>query len=196
MRDYSSIFQPIFSGVFPFSPVCTPFYAYRYIERIPYRLDTLPYTLEDYDDFTSTFRFLAPLEYSLCESFSNVLKSRVRRYRSFCTSHFDESGHAIFVTLTLSDDYINLPHSTLFTYASRFLKLFGSYALNDDYGKKDNRYHFHALCFTDYINPLLWKYGNCDVKRVYSFTRKLLSYSSKLVNHAFKDYRSRVVYSR
>lgn len=116
-----------------------------------------------------------------------------------------EDNNCVFVTLTFDPKTNIFNDTTGITrkrYVARYLKEQSNcYVANIDFGEKNGQEHYHALVINR-INPLKWKYGNCDVKLVKNCDSdtsvKIAKYISKLTNHAIKETtkRSCIIYSR
>jgi hypothetical protein len=115
------------------------------------------------------------------------------------------SKPSIFFTLTFTDyDLENLSFEQRRKAVCRFLKQFNSlYVANVDFGSENGREHYHGLIQVPKIELSSWrdKFGNINVKRVYSSTdsaTKLAKYINKLTNHCIKNTCKRysIIYSR
>lgn len=114
------------------------------------------------------------------------------------------SGSCIFLTLTFKNDVLeNTSQETRKRYVARALKTMSScYIANIDYGKKNEREHYHAIVLADSVDHKLWKYGNIDFERVRTNEDtspvKIAKYITKLTNHAIKETvkQNRLIYSR
>lgn len=114
----------------------------------------------------------------------------------------------VFVTLTFNDE--TLAKTSVITrrkYVSRFLKLCGAqYAANIDFGRLNNREHYHAVVAVERIPQKaldLWrdKCGVVNVEKIrHSKDNKAVAlYMTKLFNHAIKlntGMNNRILYSR
>lgn len=109
---------------------------------------------------------------------------------------------SIFMTLTFTDDVLaKTSADTRRRYVSRFLNTFGvPYVANLDFGAKNGREHYHGVLQMETINPLEWKFGALNVKKIRSSEDNiaLAKYVSKLTNHAVKETTKRqaIIYSR
>ena len=133
------------------------------------------------------------------------------------------SKHAYFITLTLNNEYVNLQKQTLIRYIKQQLNDIqpNKWILNDDYGDKNGRIHFHVLIFTEYdllytnqvkrqkqhYNLLSWdKYGYSQIKSINvpnineqdfeKTTKRISKYIVKLTRHAIKGTTVKLWYSR
>lgn len=114
----------------------------------------------------------------------------------------------VFVTLTFTDEI--LAKTSVITrrrYVSRFLKACGAeYAANIDFGRLNNREHYHAVIAVDKIPPKaldFWrnKCGAVNAEKIrHSKDNKAVAlYMTKLFNHAIKlntGMNNRILYSR
>lgn len=116
-----------------------------------------------------------------------------------------ESGSCIFLTLTFTNDTLeNTSSETRKQYVSRYLKKVSNcYIANIDYGKKNEREHYHALVQCDGVDGKWWRKncGSIDFERVnvaLDCEIKLAKYINKLTNHAIKETTRKncVIYSR
>ena len=115
------------------------------------------------------------------------------------------NGNCIFLTLTFTNQALEeTSQSTRRKYVSRFLKKYDClYVANIDFGKTNQREHYHALISTNKVNHKDWLYGDIDFKRVrnkniQTDTKRLSKYIAKLSNHAIKETTQRccLLYSR
>lgn len=115
------------------------------------------------------------------------------------------SGSCIFLTLTFKPDILEGTTSeTRRKYVIRYLKKVSTrYIANIDFGKKNEREHYHAVVLADSVDGSWWR-ENCGA---INFERinyqaecdiKISKYINKLTNHAIKETtkRSAVIYSR
>ncbi len=112
-------------------------------------------------------------------------------------------GQCIFLTLTFRNDVLeSTTELTRHKYVARTLKKMAvRYVANIDYGKKNEREHYHAIVLADKVSCKDWPYGNLDIKRIRDFENcnvKLAKYINKLGLHAVKETtrQNRVIYSR
>lgn len=107
------------------------------------------------------------------------------------------SGQCLFLTLTFTNDILSkTSEKTRRTYVARFLKTYSNkYVANIDYGKKNEREHYHAVILCDYVSCKNWTYGNLDIQKIIlndTCNVKLAKYINKLSNHAIKETTKRV----
>jgi uncharacterized membrane protein len=121
----------------------------------------------------------------------------------------------LFLTLTFTDATLEkCSKDTLRKYVSLYLKSQSKYYVaNIDYGKKNDRIHFHAVIVADSIDFTPWhKYGAINAEKIYvsidkkqkvsncvleNNSQRLGRYISKLTNHAIKETaeRNQIIYS-
>lgn len=123
------------------------------------------------------------------------LNKRIERYLSM--------GSCIWLTLTFSPDTLSkTTQETRKRYVARFLKSQSDYYVaNIDYGKENEREHYHAVVVGDFVDMSKWSYGFALTERIKNHKntpKKLSKYVSKLTNHAIKitTKRSCYIYSR
>lgn len=135
-----------------------------------------------------------------CKSVSDS-KYRKRKNIEKRFNAFVESGKAIFVTLTFSNDTLNRTKEEIRRkYVQRYLKeQCLCFVANIDYGDKvknpdsNEREHYHALVIprNETVDMESWKgYGHILVKKVHTGTKdieKVSKYVSKLSQHALKE---------
>ena len=135
------------------------------------------------------------------EKINHARYERVRRLKHYI-SRLLNYGNAQFLTFTFNKHSLdNLSASTRKTYVTRFLKKLDTlYVANIDFGKINEREHFHAVCCSDYVDYTSWNYGalNGQLVRTVEDSPALSKYISKLTNHAIKETtkRSSMIYSR
>lgn len=128
------------------------------------------------------------------------LRSRIR--------HLLELGNCLFLTYTFTDEtFSKTNQETRKKYVKRHLNEFcpGGFVANIDYGKLNEREHYHALVLADKVDGATWKYGNLDFERLrlkgeqYDKTlTRIPKYINKLTNHAIKETtkQCRIIYSK
>lgn len=151
--------------------------------------------LDDFDE----------LEDKCCEQLLNAYKMRLKRV-------YDEiefivmCGQGVFVTFTFNDEALNRTSSvTRRRQVSRFLKSVSSrYVANIDFGKKNNREHYHAIIPNEIPLEKLqaWYkvYGTIKAIKIKpsSDPKVIAKYILKLSLHSLKEStkNSRLIYSR
>lgn len=131
-------------------------------------------------------------------------KRRWMRVRSAVRSLLQEPC-PVLVTLTFDDETLfGTNEETRRKYVRRYLaSQTGRYFANRDFGGKNGREHYHAVCGV-HIDPKEWKHGTCNVraiKRSGSDEKEVVSriskYIDKLTNHALKETAcDRLIWSR
>ena len=138
--------------------------------------------------------------------------ARVKRLNDRVLTMLNNSN-CIFLTLTFRDDVLaNTSEETRRRYITRFLKeQCQCYVANIDFGRKNEREHYHAIVIpkNDNIDGAFYRenYGSIDFERIrnkknendfVSTSKRLAKYVAKLVNHAIKETvrQNRVIYSR
>jgi hypothetical protein len=115
-----------------------------------------------------------------------------------------EQEHSYFITFTLNDKHLHKKQRTHIKKITEALAKVSviDYTLNNDYGDKTNRLHYHAVaCFNyqlDYtIIQKIYQYGTLDIKKIINKDIKSLSeYIQKLKNHALKKSVYMLTYKR
>lgn len=114
-------------------------------------------------------------------------------------SNYLSQGQCIFVTLTFNNYVLERTNEeTRRKYVRRYLRSQSAcYVANIDYGKTNEREHYHAVVLGDRLNMSEWHYGYIYVERVKNHLKtslKLSKYVTKLCNHAIKETTKRSVY--
>lgn len=133
----------------------------------------------------------------------NCIKSRTKRIRDKLLKIFEM--HSIdntlyFLTFTFNNSYLeSSTKESRHLMIRRLLKKHcNSYIANIDYGKKNDREHYHAvISINNLIDVNLYKnYGTINFLKIYSKNEvKLSKYLFKLTYHAIKS-KSTIIYSR
>lgn len=114
-------------------------------------------------------------------------------------------GQAVFLTFTFNDKTLSTTsRETRRRYVARYLKQHSdNFVANIDYGKKNEREHYHALVLSKNLDYSLWHcYGAIKGEKVRLNDNdapvKLAKYISKLTNHAIKETATgnRMLYSK
>lgn len=123
------------------------------------------------------------------------LKERIETYLS--------NGQCIWVTLTFTEETLaKTSQETRRRYVARYLKEESNcYVANIDFGKENEREHYHAVVVGDHLDFSKWTYGFIYAKKCYDpngSPLRLSKYVSKLTNHAIKETTKRqcYIYSR
>lgn len=152
---------------------------------------------------TSILRNEYPQEYHEAENICRATYLRQKRLRNRIASYLDK-GHCLFLTLTFRDDVLaSTNEETRKKYVKRFLKPYGAYVANVDYGEKKGREHYHAVVLSDSVDCSEWfeQCGAIDIEHIRVDGKspvRLGKYIAKLTNHAIKETNRRctVIFSR
>lgn len=115
-----------------------------------------------------------------------------------------EQPIAYFITFTLNNEHIDLKDTTIrkkIALTLRHAKA-TTYLYNRDYGKNNNRLHYHALAGfnlqLDYnIINSIYTYGAINIKQIHIKNEEALKrYITKQQLHASKQTASKIYYSR
>ena len=142
-------------------------------------------------------------DFQECEKIIHAQGNRTFRLRTRVEHIINDYDNPTFCTLTFSNDYLASTNElTRRRYVTRFLKEQSGgfpYVANVDYGKKNGREHYHAVCGFR-LDPKQWQCGALRVQKVRKTSEpiKLAKYISKLTNHAIKETakRNAIIYSR
>lgn len=137
---------------------------------------------------------------------NNANYHRVKRLSQRINDFILDSPKTLFLTFTFNDSTLASTNSqTRKKYVSRWLKKYcDRYIANVDFGKTNDREHYHAVATIKNKIPLnSWYdcgYGalKSETIRKTSNNEKLARYISKLTNHAIKETNKRcvLIYSR
>lgn len=112
------------------------------------------------------------------------------------------TGNCLFLTLTFTDSVLDKTQEHIRRkYVQRFLKEFtNDYVANIDYGRLNEREHYHAVVQADFIDHKTWVYGNIDFEKIARLDseQRLAKYIVKLGLHAVKETcrQCRVIYPK
>lgn len=169
-------------------------------EVIEYNCSTLSSITDLYIYYERTYPYLwkeCQRIYHAKISRTNRLKKRVEKMLS--------SGQCIFLTITFNNKVLgNTSSRSRRDYVRKYLNsLTCPYVGNIDFGKKNNREHYHALVQSEFVKYTDWKNGNCDGEKIRlnstnEDVQRLARYVAKLTNHAIKSTtkNSYILYSR
>lgn len=149
----------------------------------------------------------SPTLQKVCENLNHSKYARTSRMKKKIETMLT-LGECSFVTLTFAPVILeNTTEETRRQYVRKYLKEQSPcYLANIDYGKKNEREHYHAVVFGR-VDLLPWrkKCGRINAKPVRYFEErqdndspvKLAKYITKLTNHAFKETaeQQRIIYS-
>lgn len=150
------------------------------------------------------YRRLNPEEWKEAMRVNEASYKRTKRLKDRILNML-ESGSCIFLTLTFTNETLeNTSSETRKQYVSRYLKKVSNcYIANIDFGRKNEREHYHALVQCDSVDGKWWRKncGSIDFERVnvsLDCETKLAKYINKLTNHAIKETTRKncVIYSR
>lgn len=138
-----------------------------------------------------------------CKRIGNSSYQRIKRLkeRIKCLMH---EGKCLFLTLTFNPETLN---NTTSEYRRQlvidFLKATNSqYIANIDFGKENEREHYHAIIQSHEVDYTLWHpFGAVKGEKVHlraNCETKLAKYIDKLALHSIKDttHKNRLIYSR
>lgn len=127
----------------------------------------------------------------------NNLRQRRKRIRQRMSAMYQLTHELYLVTFTFTDNVLastNVDSRRQYVrrHLSKLVNGNGAIA-NIDFGKKDNREHYHAVIPVRYnLDPKYkWRYGLVNVKKVrtdVSDEQRVRSYLQKLESHAIKSY--------
>lgn len=160
----------------------------------------------DYDQetiFAKRCEYYSNPDFKEAERILHAQYNRTTRLRKRIETIIAGCPECTFCTLTFTDDYLaSTSPETRRRYVSRYLKeqsSGGEYVANIDFGGKNGREHYHAVCAFR-LDPKLWPCGSLNVKKIRDTSKpiKLAKYVSKLTNHAIKETakRNAIIYSR
>lgn len=152
------------------------------------KFNNFGYSEDDLLQFWNEFHSLPVYEQKDIRNKSHSLnekKCMLRKRIEFMLTQFEP---CYFVTLTLSDKYINNTLPYLRRCIRSYLKLFNCYFVgNVDYGSNTGRLHFHVVMSAK-PDKLKYKFGFIDIVQIKALnSERLASYIMKLVNHASKQ---------
>lgn len=129
------------------------------------------------------------------EKYNKALDMRYYRIKKRIESILS-LNNPYFVTLTFNDDILNNDQINRRREIQRYLKsISNNYVANIDFGKLNNREHYHAVC--DLIRDKEYKLGFSDFEKINNYNvENIAKYTSKLTNHAKKGKKYRFIYSR
>lgn len=140
--------------------------------------------------------------YNACERKNNARHQKTKRMYRFVDDAI-WTRDCIFVTLTFSNETLDrTDETTRRKRVNEFLRPYSCYCFNLDYGKQNEREHYHALVVgSKSIDPTPWhKYGAVHLERVRNVknaNRKIPKYMTKLCEHATKGTcTGRITYSK
>lgn len=134
-----------------------------------------------------------------CERIFNAHRKKSQRLRKRIEKLLEKP--CVFITFTFEDKTLeNTNQLTRRRYIQRELKSLGvPYIANIDFGKINEREHYHGIAQTDWLNRETYDLGGIYVERISnSNPTALAKYINKLTNHALKETTGtdRLIYSR
>ena len=138
----------------------------------------------------------------VCERVSNTSYQRIKRLKERIKA-LTSQGECLFLTLTFNDDTLtSTSEKARRSLVHHYLKSFSSdFIANVDYGKENEREHYHAVILASKVDYTLWhSFGAIRGEKVHlrgNTEAKVARYIDKLSLHALKDttYRNRLLYS-
>lgn len=193
---------------------------YIKLSKVIYRYTTLRdnsgFTYEYYqkcvNDLFDLYSVFGALYMKACQLIWNASRMRTSRLRKRISQML--AFPCLFLTLTFTDKTLdNTSKDTRRRYVINYLKSFDSYYIaNIDFGRKNEREHYHAIICSDKIDYSSWhKYGAIKGEKVRNnlsiddfgvisneSNERIAKYINKLTNHAIKETTkaNRIIYSR
>ena len=131
---------------------------------------------------------------------NNAHSQRVKRLRRKIENMLEEP--CIFLTFTFNDKTLQTTNEdTRRQKVRRYLSAYNTeYVANIDFGRKNEREHYHAIIKANKVDFGDYDYGIINGERIRKTSDgvKLAKYIAKLTNHAIKDTAkgSRIIYNR
>lgn len=113
-----------------------------------------------------------------------------------------QNEYTYFITFTIAPKNYDLEYNTYLRKIKEALAGASGWVLNSDYGKTNERLHFHCVATfktqLDYnILNNIYKYGTINFKLIYNTNEKALrEYLNKTFNHTVKQTAGKIHYSR
>ena len=154
-------------------------YGYKFPDKL------VPYFNSD---FTSIFSMD---DFKLCRNIYDSYRQRVYRLKKKISKMLESS--CLFLTLTFTNEYLlSTSESERRKAIIDYLSQFGVPCIaNIDFGKINEREHYHAILQIDSIDYHSYTFGDINGKRVrnndLSSQDRISAYISKLTNHAIKE---------
>ena len=132
-----------------------------------------------------------PKEYKEAERLFKASHNRNTRLNNYIKKMLN-NGDCLFLTFTFNDSTLNTTSiDTRRQIVRRYLSNYKTdYVANIDYGKKNEREHYHAVIQCNKVDYSAYhKYGAIkgEIIKSTSDSIKLVKYINKLTNHAIKD---------
>lgn len=180
---------------------CYKRYLYHYNRHFSHGVE-IPLEVLPYAEFVY-FAKKFPILWEVCRKIYNARRSKCYRIRKrlYFMLKYSNCKNFLFLTFTFTDSVFESTNDkTRRVYVRRFLTATGgSYVANLDFGKLNEREHYHAIVGVDRVDFHNWHYGNLDFRKVLHFADdicKLTPYINKISNHCVKTTASNVIYSR
>lgn len=143
----------------------------------------------------------------LSKSMKNSVRARQKRIQKLKNRIkyiLDLSEYVYFLTFTLDNEHLNYKKDSIKKLMRITMKSIDPYYYvgNEDYGKTNNRLHYHFVIGTkekiSYKDlQTIYTYGNLDIKKVNNRkAQNLALYIQKLTNHAKKENTGKLIYMR
>lgn len=167
--------------------------------------DVIKYNKYRNDCFRHRMEYTPNVDYDKIINARYCKISRIKKRLLYLVSH---RKYIYFVTFTFDDELITKCERTKLDKIKNCLKSYSDDILimmNRDFGKKNDREHFHCIVGTDKNDDLLHYVDSYypsrtnvkEVPRVTSDLKKISKYINKLTNHCVKDttHRFRMYYN-
>lgn len=148
--------------------------------------------LNDSSSLQQYIKFYGYSNYSRCIKDINNRVSKEKRILNIIKRVISSSEHVYFATFTLNNDFVSEDYKLIVRKLTRILRIYCTdFICNADFGKSNNRLHFHGVISTDLVDVLKESYylGFSDFQflKFDSSDVALTKYLYKLRNHAIKD---------
>lgn len=165
-----------------------------YFDNCRYRIGSISY---DYYLYSMFYVNLFPDDFMKdCVRWCRNLRMRKIRCKERINT-ISKSGNTLFLTFTISEEFINRSYSTLTEKLRDIHNMVSdNFVINADFGEKNGRLHFHSVLNCEFFDSSSWPYGHVDILRVHGDSSRLAIYVSKLSNHALKYSSYKTIYSR
>lgn len=113
-----------------------------------------------------------------------------------------QKEHTYFITFTIAPKNYGLKYNSYLRKIKEALGGASAWVVNSDYGKTNERLHFH--CVASFNSQLdyniligIYKYGTIDFKPIYNTNEKAIrEYLNKTFNHTIKQTAGKIHFSR
>lgn len=166
---------------------------FRYLQFLFYSTDKTivkwkPQITYDYEYFINLIDNIEHEKIKNCERIFNAHRKKSERLKKRIETLLEKD--CVFITFTFTDKVLeNTSATTRRRYISRELNSLNvPYIANIDFGKQNEREHYHGIAQVDYINRDSYDLGGIYVERIYNKNSlSLAKYINKLTNHALKE---------